>query len=464
MLNTSHTLPNSALSTAPSRLPMLDMAEVLRDPAQALMKKPAPGELGRRALRFLHSCTVCLAPPKQTATTAGWAGRPPGQSEPTLLFHASNRQPPCGAAARGFTYWAARATAIYARRHAYEYAFFDTTKPVAELWQAQAQNEQVLPAQFNYRVVVAQFSKSALLLALATDGPWKLLVYLDDDAGVSSPTAPPLPAILGGVSSHVCSGRGATLDELMSSVSADGSTRVVKSLYYERMHPGDPKVVGGVERLMVGAAQPNVWEDTMQVGRWEHHPTGTPPNWRRARADRSPLRGWADDCPVNSGVLMVGTCASARRLLEAWYGLAPQGAKCPAMVNWHAASNDSGTAWAEGVGIDAGHPLHVCPCSVRCKDQHALNALLEDTFPGAAVVANETLLGTPYGRYFAHAYCGSSASKDACNAGRNRTTFKWVGAAATSGGAASALDGLVPPAIPWKAALQKVKARHATAS
>ena len=36
--------------------------------------------------------------------------------------------------------------------------------------------------------------------------------------------------------------------------------------------------------------------------------------------------------------------------------------------------------------------MRVCPCSVRCKDQHALNSLLENEFLGSAVVVNDALV------------------------------------------------------------------------
>lgn len=99
---------------------------------------------------------------------------------------------------------------LCAQQHAYEYAFIDTSRPVAELVQAQAERP-AMPVHFPFAVVTAQFSKSALLLALAIEGPWKQLMYLDDDAGFVSPLrVPSLSAIFGGVSTHLCSGRAST--------------------------------------------------------------------------------------------------------------------------------------------------------------------------------------------------------------------------------------------------------------
>ena len=66
-------------------------------------------------------------------------------------------------------------------------------------------------------MVVAQFAKTTLLLALALEGLWSQLMYLDDDAGVSLPAAPPISAIFGGASKHLCSGQGVSINELAHS-------------------------------------------------------------------------------------------------------------------------------------------------------------------------------------------------------------------------------------------------------
>jgi len=340
-----------------------------------------------------------------------------------------------------------------------EYAFIDTSRPVAELVQAPAKRP-AMPVHFPFAVVVAQFSKSALLLALAIEGPWKQLMYLDDDAGFVSPMlAPSLPAIFGGVSTHLCSGKGVSIDELATSRSLDGTTAVIKSLYYEKMHPLEPQVVSArVPRLMLAAAQPNVWDGSLK--------------WCSACAARArhwPLRGWVDDCPVNSGMVLVGTCPAAQHLLAAWSALSPANGECAAMVNWRPSINAS-VKEAEDIARtptdlrQEGHPLRVCPCSVRCKDQHALNSLLENEFLGSAIVVNDALVNgklfadgsTP--KYIQHVWCGSGheSSKEVCSKTRNATAFSWLGEAAEDPG----LDELVPRAISWKEALLLVRARH----
>jgi len=339
-----------------------------------------------------------------------------------------------------------------------EYAFIDTSRRVAELVQAQAKRP-AMPAHFPFAVVAAQFSKSALLLALSIEGPWKQLMYLDDDAGFVLPLrVPSLSAIFGGVSTHLCSGKGVSIDELATHRSSDGTTAVIKSLYYERMHPQDPQVVSArLPRLMLAAAQPNVWDGSLK---WCSACT--------ARARHWPLRGWVDDCPVNSGMILVGTCPAAQYLLAAWSALSPANGECAAMINWRPSINAS-IKEAEDIARtptdlrEEGHPLRVCPCSVRCKDQHALNSLLENEFLGSAVVVNDALVNgkqfadgsTP--KYIQHVWCGSGqTSKEACSEIRNATAFSWLGDAAEGPG----LDELVPRAIVWKEALLLVRARH----
>ena len=354
-----------------------------------------------------------------------------------------------------YCHWPTRATVC-----ADEYAFIDTSLPVAALVQAQAQ-KPALPVHFPFSVVTAQFGKSALLLSLALEGPWKQLMYLDDDAGVVGPLqAPSLSAIFGGLSKHLCSGRGVSLDGLARYRSADGSTPVVKSLYYEKMHPQEPQVMGAATpRLMIAASQPNVWDS--ELGGAQRSSMF----WCdtcAARARSWPLRGWADDCPVNSGMVLVGTCPAARRLMEAWSALSPAHADCAAMINWDLVVNRS--IWeAEDIARTPndlrkeGHPLRVCPCSVRCKDQHALNALLENEFLGSAVVVNDALVNNPKSKYIQHVWCGSSkANKETCSERRNATAFSWLGGTADD----PELDKLVPPAIRWKEALLQVRARH----
>ena len=352
----------------------------------------------------------------------------------------------------------ARAIGTRAAVCADEYAFIDTSRPVAELVQAQAKRP-AMPVHFPFAVVAAQFSKSALLLGLAIEGPWKQLMYLDDDAGFVSPLrVPSLSAIFGGVSTHLCSGRGVSIDELATYRSLDGTTAVIKSLYYEKMHPLEPEVVSArVPRLMLAAAQPNVWDGSLK--------------WCSACAARArhwPLRGWVDDCPVNSGMVLVGTCPAAQQLLAAWSALSPANGECAAMINWRPSINAS-VKEAEDVARtptdlrQEGHPLRVCPCSVRCKDQHALNGLLENDFLGSAVVVNDALVNgklfadgsTP--KYIQHVWCGSGqTSKEECSEIRNATAFSWLGDAAKGPG----IDELVPRAIVWKEALLLVRARH----
>ena len=293
--------------------------------------------LQEQAVSFLHGCHICLAHLSRQVLTGKPArhvrGTPAAVSDPTLLFHVSNRQPPCGTAVtRGHVYWASRSAALFfPQQHAYEYAFIDTSRPVAELVQAQAERP-AMPVHFPFAVVTAQFSKSALLLALAIEGPWKQLMYLDDDAGFVSPLrVPSLSAIFGGVSTHLCSGRGVSIDELATHRSSDGTTAVIKSLYYEKMHPLEPQVVSAkVPRLMLAAAQPNVWDGTLK--------------WCSACAARArhwPLRGWVDDCPINSGMVLVGTCPAAQHLLAAWSALSPANGECAAMINWRPSINAS---------------------------------------------------------------------------------------------------------------------------
>ena len=51
-----------------------------------------------------------------------------------------------------------------------------------------------------------------------------------------------------------------------------------------------------------------------------------------ARAATRPIHGWADDCALNSGVVLAGTCAGARRLLRpgsAWRPSARRSARAP---------------------------------------------------------------------------------------------------------------------------------------
>ena len=101
-----------------AKLPVLNMPDVLRDPVAALAGREVPVTLlQQRATSFLQRCHVCLAP--ESARHA--RGTRPADSQPTLLFHASDRQPPCGAAiTRGHVYWASRSAALYAQRHACE--------------------------------------------------------------------------------------------------------------------------------------------------------------------------------------------------------------------------------------------------------------------------------------------------------------------------------------------------------
>lgn len=253
-------------------IPVLNMPDMLRDPVSALAGREVPvSVLQEQAVSFLHGCHICLAHLSRQVLTGKPArhvrGTPAAVSKPTLLFHASNRQPPCGTAVtRGHVYWASRSAALFfPQQHVYEYAFIDTSRPVAELVQAQAERP-AMPVHFPFAVVTAQFFKSALLLALAIEGPWKQLMYLDDDAGFVSPLrVPSLSAIFRGVSTHLCSGRGVSIDELATHRSSDGTTAVIKSLYYEKMHPLEPQVVSAkVPRLMLAAAQPNVWDGTLK--------------------------------------------------------------------------------------------------------------------------------------------------------------------------------------------------------
>ena len=107
-------------------LPVLNMPDMLRDPVAALAGREVPVTvLQQEAISFLHSCLVCLSPAPARWKSNGFVrGTPAAVSEPTLLFHASNRQPPCGTAVtRGHVYWASRSAALYAQQHACERCF-----------------------------------------------------------------------------------------------------------------------------------------------------------------------------------------------------------------------------------------------------------------------------------------------------------------------------------------------------
>ena len=123
----------------------------MRDPVGALSpRRPTAAELQRTARRFLADTNVSLA-------GEGSAG--------LLLLHASNRHTPSGPPS-SYVYWAARTAALYARRHGYAYAFFDTTAALLELGRGATRQ---FPAEWGVATVLAQFSKPALLLGLALD-------------------------------------------------------------------------------------------------------------------------------------------------------------------------------------------------------------------------------------------------------------------------------------------------------
>ena len=120
--------PPATSMTAHPRLPVLFMPKVLNDPVISLMHEQPSEVIHQRAIKFLHSCYFCLAPGPLTQAGADAAG----VSEPTLLFHSSNRQPPCGAVdARGHVYWASRTAALYAQKHACEQCCVATASAIA---------------------------------------------------------------------------------------------------------------------------------------------------------------------------------------------------------------------------------------------------------------------------------------------------------------------------------------------
>ena len=85
-------------------IPVLNMPDMLRDPVSALAGREVPvSVLQEQAVSFLHGCHICFAHLSRQVLTGKPArhvrGTPAAVSEPTLLFHASNRQPPCGTAA-----------------------------------------------------------------------------------------------------------------------------------------------------------------------------------------------------------------------------------------------------------------------------------------------------------------------------------------------------------------------------
>ena len=69
-----------------------------------------------------------------------------------LLLHASNRHTPSGPPS-SYVYWAARTAALYARRHGYAYAFFDTTAALLELGRGATRQ---FPAEWGVATVLAQ--------------------------------------------------------------------------------------------------------------------------------------------------------------------------------------------------------------------------------------------------------------------------------------------------------------------
>ena len=108
--------------------------------------------------------------------------------------------------------------------------------------------------------------------------------------------------------------------------------------------------------------------------------------------------------------MLAGTCAGARRLLEAWLGLAPLGAPlgaCSALLRFPGERYRTAATpeWT---------PLHYCPCTMRCKDGYALNALLEGPHLGEAIVVDDRLVNRPDARYVRHLWCGGYGGRDGC--------------------------------------------------
>ena len=161
---------------------------------------------------------------------------------------------------------------------------------------------------------------------------------------------------------------------------------------------------------------------------------------RGARRPR-PIHGWADDCALNSGVVLAGV-RGARRLLEAWLGLAPLGApqgSCSALLRFPGERNRTAATpeWT---------PLHYCPCTMRCKDGYALNALLEGPHLGEAIVVDDRLVNRPDARYVRHLWCGGYGGRDGCAQKRERLIPEWYDGPRD----AEALRAMIPPPVAWR--------------
>ena len=385
----------------------------MRDPVGALSpRRPTAAELQRTARRFLADTNVSLA-------GEGSAG--------LLLLHASNRHTPSGPPS-SYVYWAARTAALYARRHGYAYAFFDTTAALLELGRGATRQ---FPAEWGVATVLAQFSKPALLLGLALDGAFAQLMFLDDDAGIVAPSrTPALDDLLGGAPSALCARDGVGAADLAGRRTPSGEP-VAKALYYDQYHAGAEALRAARPKHVLVASQPNIWDGSL--------------GWCAACAARAatrPIHGWADDCALNSGVVLAGTCAGARRLLEAWLGLAPLGAPlgaCSALLRFPGERNRTAATpeWT---------PLHYCPCTMRCKDGYALNALLEGPHLGEAIVVDDRLVNRPDARYVRHLWCGGYGGRDGCAQKRERLIPEWYDGPRD----AEALRAMIPPPVAWR--------------
>ena len=252
------------------------------------------------------------------------------------------------------------------------------------------------------------------------DGAFAQLMFLDDDAGIGAVPDARARRSAGGAPSALCARDGVGAADLAGRRTPSGEP-VAKALYYDQY--------AGAEALR--AAQPACSS--------RRSPTSGTSLGCAARARRrAPIHGWADDCALNSGVVLAGTCAGARRLLEAWLGLAPR-ARRSARAPPSSASRASATTWRRPVDAAPLLPVHdALQGRVRAQP------LLEEPHLGEAIVVDDpSSTGPTRGTC---ATCGAAGTAAATAARRSDLIPEWYDGPRD----AEALRAMIPPPVAWR--------------
>ena len=223
-------------------------------------RRAIPGSAGRRRRRRwpTPSCATSARCRRAARPPPSCSGRRAASPTPASLARVAtgcccSRVEPAHAErpASSYVYWAARTAALYARRHGYAYAFFDTTA-LLELGRGATRQ---FPAEWGVATVLAQFSARAAprprarrrLCAAHVSGRRRRIV---------APSRTPRSTICPAARRPRC----ARATRRATWPAAASGEPVAKALQYDQYHAGAEALRAARPKHVFVASQPNIWD------------------------------------------------------------------------------------------------------------------------------------------------------------------------------------------------------------